>query len=75
MAVVTGEQGVELAGQRAGGLVAVQQGADRTREPFATDGRVTADPVAVAEQGVQAVLVAESECELAAELPLTTWRS
>ena len=74
VAVVTGEQGVELAGQRAGDQVTVQQGADRTREPVATDGRVAADPVVAAEQEVQAVLVAESERELAAELALAAGR-
>lgn len=71
VAVVTGEQGVELAEEGTGDLVTVQQGADRMLQPGETVGRVAADPVVtVSEQEVQAVLVAECEGELAAELSL-----
>jgi hypothetical protein len=75
VAVVTGEQDVELTKERCGDPVAMQQGLDRRLDPVTTTGRVSPDPVVAAEKQVQAVLVAERERELVTELPLPLGRS
>lgn len=71
VAVEAREQGMELAEQRTGSRVALQQVTDLGLESGATEVLVLCDPVVVTtEQKVQAVLVAESELELLAELAL-----